>query len=314
VKGRISLMTYNSRLIINTAVFLLIFSIITGWGGSKKETDKNSIQIRGSDTEVNLVQRLSEAYMENVPEVSIAVTGGGSGTGIAALINGQTDIANSSRPMKNAEIKQANAKGIEPVPIMFALDGLAIITHESLPVKSLNLNEVADIFKGKITNWSKVGGTDMEISMYGRQSNSGTFIYFRDTVLKGDYSPSVLRMNGTAQIVEAVRKDKAGIGYVGIGYIVNVKGNVISGINVLKLAGDAISTGVSPLESENVKSGKYPLSRPLFQYTNGKPEGNLLEFIQFELSDEGQKLIENEGYYPITYKQAEHNRSFGIIE
>ncbi|KKK85440.1 hypothetical protein LCGC14_2773270, partial [marine sediment metagenome] len=217
-------------------------------------------------------------------------------------------------PMKNAEIEQAKAKGVEPVPIMFALDGLAIITHESLPVKSLNLDEVASIFKGEITNWSKVGGPDMETSVYGRQSNSGTFVYFRDTVLKGDYAPSVRRMNGTAQIVEAVRKDKAAIGYVGIGYVVNEEGNIISDINVLNLASDANTTGVSPLESENVKSGKYPLSRPLFQYTNGIPTGKILEFVQFELSDEGQKLIEKEGYYPITSRHMEHNRSLGIIK
>ncbi len=306
-------MTYNFRLIINAVVFSLIFLIITGWGWSKKETDKNTIQIKGSDTEVNLVQRLSEEFMKINPEVSIAVTGGGSGTGIAALINKQTDIANSSRPMKNVEIEQAKAKGVEPIPIMFALDGLAIITHESLPIKSLNLDEVAGIFKGEITNWSKVGGPGMGTSVYGRQSNSGTFIYFRDTVLKGDYAPSVRRMNGTAQIVEAVRKDKAAIGYVGIGYVVDEKGNIISGINVLNLASDANTTGVSPLESGNVKSGKYPLSRPLFQYTNGKPEGSMLEFIQFELSDEGQKLIEKAGYYPITDKHMEHNRSLGLI-
>lgn len=305
-------MFYNFRLVIIGTIFFAMLTTMINC--SKKEAAKNSIQIKGSDTEVNLVQKLSEVYMEKLPEVSIAVTGGGSGTGIAALINGQTDIANSSRPMKNAEIKQANAKGIEPVPIMFALDGLAIITHESLSVNSLNINEVADIFKGNIKNWKSVGGPDLEISVYGRQSNSGTFVYFRDTVLKGDYAPSVRRMNGTAQIVEAVRKDKAAIGYVGIGYVVNEEGNVISGINVLNLAGDANTTGVSPLESENVKSGKYPLSRPLFQYTNGKPEGNLLEFIQFELSDEGQKLIEKEGYYPITNKHMAHNRSLGLIK
>jgi phosphate transport system substrate-binding protein len=304
---------YNFRLIINTVVFFLIFSIITGWGWSKKKTDKHTIQIKGSDTEVNLVQRMAETFMSKHTEVSIAVTGGGSGTGIAALINRQTDIANSSRPMKNVEIEQAKSKGVEPIPIMFALDGLAIVTHESLPVKSLNLDEVAGIFKGEIRNWSKVGGPDMETSVYGRQSNSGTFIYFRDTVLKGDFAPSVRRMNGTAQIVEAVRKDRAAIGYVGIGYVVNKEGNTISDINVLTLASDANTIGVSPLESENVKSGKYPLSRPLFQYTNGKPEGNIMEFIQFELSDEGQQLIEKEGYYPITNKHMEHNRSLGLI-
>ncbi|MFQ5965258.1 MAG: PstS family phosphate ABC transporter substrate-binding protein [Candidatus Scalinduaceae bacterium] len=305
-------MSYNFRLIISGTIF---FSILTTMiGCSKKEINKNSIQIKGSDTEVNLVQRLSEAYMEKLPEVSIAITGGGSGTGIAALINKQTDIANSSRSMKNAEIEQAKAKGVEPIPIIFALDGLAIITHESLSVNSLNINEVADIFKGNIINWRTLGGPDLEISMYGRQSNSGTFVYFRDTVLKGDYATNVRRMNGTAQIVEAVRKDKAGIGYVGIGYVVNEEGNVISEIKIQNLAKDADSPPVSPLESKNVKSGAYPLSRPLFQYTNGMPAGGLLEFVQFELSQEGQTLIENEGYYPITDKHMEHNRSLGLIK
>ncbi|ODS31407.1 MAG: phosphate ABC transporter substrate binding component [Candidatus Scalindua rubra] len=198
--------------------------------------------------------------------------------------------------------------------MIFALDGLAVITHESLSVNSLNINEVADIFKGNIKNWKTLGGPDLEISMYGRQSNSGTFVYFRDTVLKGDYSPNVRRMNGTAQIVEAVRKDKAGIGYVGIGYVVNHEGNVISEIKIQKLAKNANSSPVSPLESENVKSGVYPLSRPLFQYTNGMPKGMILEFVQFELSTEGQELIENEGYYPITDKHMEHNRSLGLIK
>jgi len=305
-------MSYNFRLIISGAIFFVILTTMIGC--SKKEAAENSIQIKGSDTEVNLVQRLSEVYMEKLPGASIAVTGGGSGTGIAALINKQTDIANSSRPMKSAEIEQARAKGVEPVPIIFALDGLAVITHESLPIDSLNIKEVADVFKGKISNWKSLGGPDLEISMYGRQSNSGTFVYFRDTVLKGDYSPTVRRMNGTAQIVESVRKDKSGIGYVGIGYVVNDTGKVISEIKVQKLAKDANSPPVSPLESEDVKSGAYPLSRPLFQYTNGMPAGKILEFVQFELSSEGQELIENEGYYPITDKHIKHNRSLGIIK
>ena len=290
-------MVRNISLIVSVLVLFMILSTMTGC--AKKEVDSNSIQIKGSDTEVNLVQRLSEVYMQKHPGVSIAVTGGGSGTGIAALINKQTDIANSSRPMKDAEIEQAVAKGVEPIPIMFALDGLAIITHESLSVDSLTMNEVSDIFKGNINNWSSVGGPDLEISMYGRQSNSGTFVYFRDTVLKGDYSQNVRRMNGTAQIVEAVRKDKAGIGYVGIGYVVNDRGNVIPEIKIQGLKKDTNSPPVGPRKPENVKSGAYPLSRPLFQYTNGKPTGKLLEFIQFELSQEGQMLIEKTGYYPI---------------
>ncbi len=305
-------MFYNFRIIIGALILPAILSTIISC--SKNKGDNHSIQIKGSDTEVNLVQRLSEVYMNKYPTVSISVTGGGSGTGIAALINKQTDLANSSRPMKSAEIDQAKAKGVEPVPIIFALDGLAVITHESLSVNSLNINEVAGIFKGNIKNWKSVGGPDLEISMYGRQSNSGTFVYFRDTVLKGDYAPTVRRMNGTAQIVEAVRKDKAAIGYVGIGYVLIDEGKVISEIKIQKLAKDADSQPVSPRESENVKSGAYPLSRPLFQYTNGIPAGEILEFVQFELSREGQELIENEGYYPITDKHMNHNRSLGIIK
>ncbi len=305
-------MSCNYRLIICGVIFSALLT--TAISCSKEEAASNSIQIKGSDTEVNLVQRLSEAYMEKHPEVSIAVTGGGSGTGIAALINRQTGIANSSRPMKNSEIEQANAKGVEPVPIIFAIDGLAVITHESLSVSSLNINEVADIFKGNIRNWNALGGPDLEISMYGRQSNSGTFVYFRDTVLKGDYSPNVRRLNGTAQIVEAVKTDKAGIGYVGIGYVVNNEGKAIPDVKIQMLAKDANTPPVSPLKSENVKSGAYPLSRPLFQYTNGIPEGILLEFVRFELSPEGQGLIENEGYYSISDNNMKHNRSLGVIE
>ena len=280
---------------------------------TKKETDRASFQVKGSDTEVNLVQRLAEVFMEKNPDASIAVTGGGSGTGIAALINEQTDIANSSRAMKNEEIEQAEEKGVEPTAIIFAIDGLAIITHESLPIGSLTLEEVAEIFKGEIADWKEFDGPELEISMYGRQSNSGTYIYFRDNVLKGDYSPQVRRMNGTAQIVEAVRNDKAGIGYVGIGYVVDDEGNAITGIKVLGVATDEDSPAVNPLESESVKSGLYSLTRPLFQYTNGTPEGKLLEFIQFELSERGQELIAKEGFYPVTPEGMEHNRKLGII-
>ena len=180
---------------------------------SRKEAGKTFIQIKGSDTEVNLVQRMAEVFMEKNPQVSIAVTGGGSGTGIAALINKKTDIANSSRPMKKDEIEQSKAGGVEPVGIIFAVDGTAIIANQSTTVDSLTLENLAKIFKGEITNWNEVGGSDMAISIYGRQSNSGTYVYIRDNILKGDFSPHARQMNGNAQIIEAVRKDKASIGY-----------------------------------------------------------------------------------------------------
>lgn len=280
----------------------------------RKGKTVKAIQIKGSDTEVNLVQRLSEVFMEKNPDVSIAVTGGGSGTGIAALINNQTDIANSSRSMKDTEIKQAESRGVNPIAIVFALDGLALITHKSLQIASLTLDQVGKIYKEDISNWKKAGGPDLPISLYGRQSNSGTFVYFRDNVVKGDYSQNMKMMNGTAQIVEAIRQDKAGIGYVGIGYVVNEHGQVIEGITVLKIASSSDLPAVTPLDPENVKKGLYPVSRPLYQYTNNTPTGNLLEFIQFELSVEGQNIVSLEGYYPVTPEYMEHNRTINILD
>lgn len=271
-----------------------------------------SIQIKGSDTEVNLVQRLAEIFTEKNPGVSIIVTGGGSGTGIAALINKQTAISNSSRAMKDEEIKQAKENGVEPIGIIFAIDGLAVIVHQSLPVESLTIEEIARIFKGEIINWKTVGGSDLPISLYGRQSNSGTFVFFRDTILKSDYSTQMKMMNGNAQIVEAVKADPTAIGYVGIGYVVDKEGKVTEGIKVSKVAKDKNSPAVTPLDQENVKSKLYPISRPLYQYTNGVPTGKILEFIRFELSEQGQKIVTEEGYYPIGPEHIEENKKLGI--
>lgn len=297
---------------ITAALFIILCFITTGC--QKRDSSVASIQVKGSDTEVNLVQRLAEVFMEKNPEAAIAVTGGGSGTGIAALINRLTDIANSSRAMKKEEIKKAKERGVDPVAAVFALDGLALIAHQSFPLDSLNLNVLAGVFKGDISHWKEINGPDIPVSLYGRQSNSGTFIFFRDYVLKGDYSQNMKRMNGTAQIVEAIKQDRGGIGYVGIGYVVDEQGNAIPGIRILNIAKDAGSQAVSPLDPENVKSGLYPISRPLYQYTNGVPAGRILEFIQFELSDEGQKIVAREGYYPITSEYTEANKLLGIIQ
>jgi phosphate transport system substrate-binding protein len=296
-----------------TATLFIILSVITT-GCEKRDSSTAAIQVKGSDTEVNLVQRMAESFMEKKPEAAIAVTGGGSGTGIAALINGQTDIANSSRAMKQEEIKRAKDKGVDPAAVVFALDGLAVITHQSFPFDSLNLDVLAGVFKGDISHWKEINGPDVPVSLYGRQSNSGTFIFFRDYVLKGEYSQNMKRMNGTAQIVEAIKQDRGGIGYVGIGYVVDRQGKVIPGIRVLNIAKDAGSQAISPLDPENVKSGLYPISRPLYQYTNGVPSGRILEFIQFELSDEGQKIVTREGYYPVTAEYMKANNMLGILQ
>ena len=294
------------------ALLICFFFVVSGC--TKKDAAGNAIQIKGSDTEVNLVQKLAEAFMKKFPEAAIAVTGGGSGTGIAALINGQTDIANSSRPFSKEEVERARDRGIDPRAVVFAVDALALIVNENLPVDSLTLEELAALFKGGITNWSAVGGPDAPVSLYGRQSNSGTFMYFRETVLKGNYARSMKRMNGTAQIVEAVRQDRGAIGYVGVGYVVDRQKQVIPGIKIMPLRKDSGTPAVSPLSAENVKSGLYPVRRPLYQYTNGVPHGRLLEFIKFELSPEGQAMVALEGYYPVTGEYMELNRQHGIVQ
>ena len=181
------------------------------------------IQVKGSDSEVNLVQRLAEVFMQKNPGVNISVTGGGSGTGIAALINKQTDIANSSRELSAKEEEAAKKAGVSPFRVAFATDGISVILHPENPVSKLTVDQLGKIFKGEIGNWKEVGGPDMKISLYGRQSNSGTYVFFREFVLKGDYSQHMKSMNGNAQIVEGVQRDKAGVGYAAVGYVVSEK-------------------------------------------------------------------------------------------
>ena len=262
----------------------------------------NMVQIKGSDTLINLVQKLSEEYMK-ANGGYIAVTGGGSGTGIAALINGKCDIADASRNMKPKEIINANNVGIMPKRIVIALDGLSVIVHGSNTVKKLTMDQIGKIFRGEVKNWSEFGGENKPITLYGRQSNSGTFVLFRDMVLKGDYSSSMRRMNGNSQIVEAVKADSTGIGYVGVGYVKKAKG-----ITVLDVAAYEGAPYANPLKSEDVKSGKYAIARPLNQYVNGTPTGAVLDFIKYELSPEGQKIVEEQGFFPIPKEYIEFNK------
>jgi phosphate transport system substrate-binding protein len=263
---------------------------------------QDMLQIKGSDTLINLVQRLAEEYMEKYPGEYIAVTGGGSGTGIAALINGKCDIANASRLMKSKEVEQANGRGVDPKRVVIAMDGLSVIVHKDNPVDRLTMDQIGKIFRGEVTNWREVGGKDAPITLYGRQSNSGTFVFFRDAVLKADYSQKMNRMNGNAQIVEAVRQDVSGIGYVGVGYVKDVQG-----LTVLKVASSAKADYASPLSTSDVKSGKYPIARPLNQYINGSPQGKVKAFLDFELSAEGQRIVEEEGFFQVPQEYEEFN-------
>jgi phosphate transport system substrate-binding protein len=256
-----------------------------------------AITIKGSDTMVILGQRWAEEYMQAKSGVVVQVTGGGSGVGIAALINGGTDLAQSSRPIKDAEKAQVKEKrGKEVVEIPVALDGLAIYVHSSNPVKEITLAQAKDVYTGKIGNWKELGGADAPIIAYSRENNSGTYMYFKEHVLKNeDFMPEALNMPGTAAVINAVGKDKNAIGYGGIAYG--------KGIKAIKVKKDANSPAVEPTMA-NVMSEKYPISRALYFYTAGQPEGDAKAFIEWILSPKGQKICESVGYYPLRKKKA----------
>ena len=293
-------------------VILMVAAVASVLYGAVQSQAQNMIQIKGSDSEVNLVQRLAEVFMKKQPGINIAVTGGGSGTGIAALINKQTDIANSSRDLSSKEEESAKQKGVQPFRVVFATDGISVIVHPENPVRKLTLGQLGKIFKGEITDWKEVGGKGGKISLYGRQSNSGTFVFFREFVVKADYSPHMKSMNGNAQIAEGIKADRDGIGYVAVGYVVNQKGEVMPGIKILNISKDAQSEAFSPANMDNVMTGKYPISRPLNQYLNGKPTAKLLDFIQFQISEEGQKIVRQEGFFPVQKNWMEFNRKQGL--
>jgi phosphate transport system substrate-binding protein len=282
-------------------------SVFSGPAGAK-----TYLQVKGSDTEVNLVQRLAEMYMKKDPNASIAVTGGGSGVGIAAIINKTTDLCNSSRPMKDSEVAKAKANGVNPVGVAFAVDGLSVIVNTKNSVKNLTIDQIGQIYRGEVSNWKQLGGPDSPITLYGRQPNSGTFVFFREHVVNGDYSNKMNQMNGNAQILEAVKKDAGGIGYVGIGYVVDDAGKVASGINVLEVAKDSRSKPTSPLQPENIMSGAYPITRPLYQYFDKNNQAKVEGFIKFELSPEGMAIIKKDGFYPLTDQWKKYNAQFGF--
>lgn len=292
------------------SVLFAVGMLFFGLSCAHAEKMVKMVQIKGSDTLINLVQKLSEVYMKKNPRRYIAVTGGGSGTGIAALINGKCDIADASRLMKAKEVAQARERGIKPTRIVIAMDGISVIVNPRNAVDSLTMGELSKIFRGEIRNWKDLGGADMPITLYGRQSNSGTFAFFREAVLKGNYSPNMRRMNGNAQIVEAIKQDMSGIGYVGVGY---ARGAGDS-LSIVKVASRAGGEYISPLDSRAVKSGKYPIARPLNQYTNGLPQGTARDFILFELSGQGQQIVGQEGFFPIPGEYRKFNKKGAGLE
>ena len=271
---------------------------------------KESLIIKGSDTEVQLVSNLVEAFLEKNPEADISVTGGGSGVGIAALLNGEIDLANSSRKMEAKELEQAKNKGQEIQEFILARDGLSIIVHPENPIQQLSIDQIAKIYKGEITNWKEVGGKDEKIILYGRQSTSGTYVFFRNFVVQDDYSPEMRNMEGNQAIVDAVRADKNGIGYVSVGYVKDENNQPRSDIKIIPVAKDKASEAVSPLNSEAVKRGEYPIARSIFQYLPHLPQKNSLleKFLHFELSEQGQEIVEKAGFFSISEEDKQKNQ------
>ena len=250
------------------------------------------IQIKGSDTMLNLGQKIAEEAMKSNKGMKIAVTGVGSGTGIAAIINKTVDIAQSSRDIKEKEIEQAKAGGTEIKEYIVAYDGITVIVNKENPVKNLTTDQLRSIYIGEITNWKELGGEDLPIVVTSRDSSSGTHLFFKEHILrkgneKGpeEYRKDALFLPANQSIVDEVTKNKAAIGYIGMGYMTEA----VHGVSI---------NGIEPTV-ENVANKSYSISRGLIWALNGEPQGDLKIFLDFMLSEKGQEIVKKEGFVPV---------------
>ena len=257
------------------------------------------IENKGSDTIVNLALAWAEWYQSEYPDVRISVTGGGSGTGIAALINGTVDIANASRQIKSEEISEAQSNGVDPVEFVIARDAIAVIVNSENPVNELTLQQISDIYSGKISNWSEVGGDDRPIVRLSRETNSGTHVYFLETVLRlGEkdndtlFSRDTLLLPSSEGIIAEVRQNPNAIGYDGLGY-------VPSDLKMIAIAKEQGGEYVLP-SVESVNDATYPIARDLYMYTAGEPSGTVKIYLDWIInSDEAQGIVKELGFVPI---------------
>ncbi len=286
------------KIILLILIFCLLPLNIYAFSSSVKQKDNFMIQIKGSDTMVNLVQALAEEYMNQNPNFFIAITGGGSGTGFASLISGTCDIAMASRTIKPKEIKFAQKHQVYPNEIKIGLDGLAVVVNPKNSISKLTIQQLSDVFSGKITNWQELGGKNEKIVILSREVNSGTHVYFKEHVLRGndskskvEFAPRALMLSSSQAIADEVAQNTAAIGYYGMGYI-SPKHKTIA------VAKDNKSPYIKPTV-ENVMNGSYPISRPLYLYTNGKPEGQIKAFIRSAFTKEGQKIVVENDFVPI---------------
>jgi len=283
-------------------LFILSSFILTSCGSSNSSSASNSptnyIENKGSDTIVNLALAWAEKYQGDHPDVRISVTGGGSGTGIAALVNGTVDLANASRKIKDEEISEAQSNGVEPVEHIIARDAIAVIVNPNNPVNELTLQQISDIYSGKYTNWTEVGGEDRPIVRLSRETNSGTHVYFLETVLrlgskedKTLFSTNTLLLPSSEGIISEVRDNPNAIGYDGLGYVPD-------DLKMIAIAEEEGSAYVLP-SIETVNDKTYAIARDLYMYTNGDPSGIVKEYLDWILSDEAQKIVAELGFVPV---------------
>ncbi|NBR13528.1 MAG: phosphate ABC transporter substrate-binding protein [Flavobacteriales bacterium] len=268
--------------------FILVISL------TACSSSNDTIKIKGSDTEVNLAVVLAEKFHKNNDELLVSVSGGGSGLGLASLLNGNADIANSSRSIKYSELDLFKHWNIEIDSFVFAQDAIAFVTSDKLPIDSISTENIAKILNGECQNWSLLTNRNMPITIYGRQSNSGTYDYVKN-ILNIHFSPYAKQMNGNAQIIEAIKVDESGFGYVSVGYV--LKGNA-EGLKILNVYHGNSKT-ISPLDAKAIASGKYFFQRPLFQYYKKRDYKKIKPFLDFEKSSIGAKIIQESGYYAV---------------
>jgi phosphate transport system substrate-binding protein len=291
-------------LLRSVGLLLLMAGLLVGCSRAAAQeldaaTSQRAIQNKGSDTLVNLALAWAEAYRKVDPDLLIAVTGGGTGTGIASLINNTVDIANASRQMSADEIAQARAQGVDPVEFVVAIDALAIAVHLDNPVSQLTIDQLSDIYTGRITNWQELGGNDAPIVLLSRESNSGTHVYFLEEVVRrGDpentdiFAPQTLLMTSSVGITSELRRNPNSIGYDGLGYVDPAHEKLIA------VAADANSPYVIPSVATGM-DGSYPIARPLYMYTAGEPVGAVADYIHWIQGTEGQKIVAELGFVPL---------------
>lgn len=305
---------YNTKCLFPILVFGLLYLLVQCKPAARYPVNKEQEWVmEGSNTELPIIQELVRSFTaKNTVRDQIHVKGGGTNDGLEKLLSGSIDVANASRLMTESEYLQAVQNGFDAVQVIIAMDALAFITHPRLGVDSLNLVQLKGILTGATTNWKEVGGPDLEIQLYSRTHHSGTYSYVQQKILGGKKIQAHVFLDDPEKIRAAVEDDLGGIGYMGVGSLVNEKGAPKGNVWAMNLYIDG-GNAYSPFENRAVKNGDYPLARPLLQYYKTIPEGVLLDWIQFVLSEEGQQVVEQAGYFPINDYQRQINQENGIL-